>query len=97
MSTIQLTRCFNHHHREASAKCPACSKFYCRECVTEHDEKILCTSCLRQAVQTPFPKKKDRSDWLILILFPCSFVILWYLFFLVGRIMAAVPNRLHGW
>ncbi len=41
-------RCFNHAGREAAARCPGCRRFYCRECVTEHDGRVLCAECLRR-------------------------------------------------
>lgn len=39
-------RCWTHAGREAVSRCPECRRFYCRECVTEHDGKMLCVQCL---------------------------------------------------
>src|SRR6185295_1756171 len=39
-------RCWNHEAREAVCRCPGCGRSYCRECVTEHDARLLCRSCL---------------------------------------------------
>lgn len=39
-------RCFNHVQRAAAARCPACKRYFCRECVTEHKGKVLCCACL---------------------------------------------------
>lgn len=33
------------------ARCPECRRFFCRECVTEHDDQLLCASCLRKAAE----------------------------------------------
>ena len=41
-------RCFNHATREAVARCPECHHFFCRECITEHDDRVLCTGCLKK-------------------------------------------------
>ena len=41
-------RCRNHISREAVCRCPSCGRFYCRECVTEHDERLTCSTCLRR-------------------------------------------------
>lgn len=39
-------RCWAHAQREAVSRCPECRRFYCRECVTEHDGRLLCVGCL---------------------------------------------------
>lgn len=44
--SIAHQRCWNHAAREASCRCPACKHFFCRECVTEHDTRLLCASCV---------------------------------------------------
>ena len=57
MSDLARQQCFYHPGREAVVRCPGCRRDYCRECVTEHDDRYLCTSCLRLqaagAVRTP--------------------------------------------
>jgi hypothetical protein len=39
-------RCWNHDTREAVCRCPECGRSFCRECVTEHEARLLCASCL---------------------------------------------------
>jgi len=39
-------RCWNHEAREAACRCPACGRAYCRECVSEHEGRLLCAVCL---------------------------------------------------
>jgi len=39
-------RCLRHPEREAVARCPECRRAYCRECVTEHDGRMLCAACI---------------------------------------------------
>ena len=46
MAAVALQRCLHHGEREAIARCPECGSFFCRECITEHDERVLCASCL---------------------------------------------------
>ncbi len=53
-------KCYNHASREAVARCPQCSNFFCRECITEHDDVIMCASCLEKAGKTT----KQRSPFL---------------------------------
>jgi len=49
MSDLARQQCFNHPGREAIVRCPSCRRDYCRECVTEHDDRYLCSACLRLA------------------------------------------------
>ena len=39
-------RCWNHERREAVCRCPECGRSFCRECVTEHEARLLCAACL---------------------------------------------------
>ena len=49
MTPLAQQHCLNHPAREAAAQCPQCRHFFCRECITEHDDRILCAVCLRLA------------------------------------------------
>src|SRR5436190_23739851 len=49
-------RCWNHEAREAVCRCPECGRSYCRECVTEHEARLLCAACLRKAVAAGRPR-----------------------------------------
>jgi hypothetical protein len=53
---VSEQRCRNHAVRTAAGRCPGCHFFYCRECITEHDGRMLCAAC----VQKQF--LKDASD-----------------------------------
>jgi len=44
-------RCWNHEAREAVCRCLQCGRSFCRECVTEHESRLLCAACLRSAAQ----------------------------------------------
>ena len=48
MSDLARQQCFRHPGREAVVRCPSCRRDFCRECVTEHDERYLCSSCLAE-------------------------------------------------
>src|SRR4051794_20651456 len=45
---ISSARCLNHAGRGAAARCLACGKSFCRECVTEHEGRLTCAVCLRK-------------------------------------------------
>jgi hypothetical protein len=57
MQNLLLQRCFNHGMREAAARCPECGRFYCRECITEHDDRVLCSACLKKLARAPLAKR----------------------------------------
>jgi hypothetical protein len=49
-------RCLFHPLREAAARCPHCGGTFCRECVTDEDDKLACPPCLRRTTRPPAPK-----------------------------------------
>ena len=57
---IARERCRNHEHREAACRCPECRGYFCRECVTEHDGRLLCTNCLA-ALEHPAARRRGRG------------------------------------
>ncbi len=97
MSDLVLQRCFNHSMREAVARCPACSRFYCRECITEHEGKMLCATCLSQTSQTAV-KRRGKIFINMLgqaVLFGSGFVLVWKFFHLLGRMLLMLPSSFH--
>ena len=60
-SPLASARCFKHLSREAVARCPECSKFYCRECVTEHEGRMMCRSCLDALLQEDEKTKREGA------------------------------------
>jgi hypothetical protein len=58
--------CYHHPDRLAAAKCLECSRSYCRECVTEHQGRLICAACLRKSA----PAAVARRNWLRPLLFP---------------------------
>jgi hypothetical protein len=65
MMAIAQERCFRHDLREAAGRCPSCRRYYCRECLTELDHRLLCVPCLAklQAPQYAAVKRKWRFDY----------------------------------
>jgi hypothetical protein len=62
MTDLARQQCFNHPGREAIVRCPSCGRDYCRECVTEHDDRYLCSNCLRlQAAKDARPQRRFRT------------------------------------
>lgn len=55
-AVLRHARCLFHPLREAAARCPHCGGTFCRECVTDEDEKLSCPPCLRRMTRPPAPK-----------------------------------------
>ncbi len=95
MTEIEVLKCLNHPEREAVARCPSCLRFFCRECITEYSGKVLCSSCLRKAhdAQT----RLSARSWLSCgTAAAAGFMMLWLIFYSVGRILASIPQQTHG-
>ncbi len=96
MEVLTQKGCYHHPKREAVARCPECRHFFCRECVTEHDDRMLCSRCLDQ--QTTAASIRTRR-WGRVLATPMQglvgFLLLWYLFFLLGQTLLAVPHTFH--
>ena len=98
MATVALQRCLHHGEREAIARCPECGSFFCRECITEHDEHIICASCLARITRPAAPKARFR---LVAALRPWAaafsgIVVAWLFFYFIGRLLVAVPSDFHA-
>ncbi len=94
MAVLRQQRCHNHLGREAVARCPSCGNFFCRECITEHDERILCAACLKR--QTA-PKERRRNRVPVGRMFGvlCGILAGWMYFYLIARVLVATPTKYH--
>lgn len=88
-------KCRRHGSREAVALCPECHFFYCRECVTEHEDKVICSDCL-QKLTAASGKRSNVLRWGFRAL--GSFVglfLIWFLIYGLGRMLLAIPSDFH--
>ena len=95
MPGLTQQRCFNHLLREAVARCPECRQYYCRECVTEHDDRVICAACLKKSAVTA---TAARRGWRVagrLILFIAGCVSIWMFFYFIGQTLLSLPNTFH--
>lgn len=95
MGSLTLTRCFNHGQREAVARCPSCRRHYCRECVTEHDHKLLCASCIAALSSTSEIQQQRRWPIIPALQLSASVFVLWIAFFTVGQALLSIPAEFH--
>lgn len=97
MAALASQRCLNHFDREAIARCMECRGFFCRECITEHDGRILCRSCLLASVA---PARKARGPVLSGLALPATaavvgIVVAWFCFYNIGRGLLSAPSDFH--
>ena len=95
MSDIASRRCFNHPEREAAVMCPECKKDFCRECVTEHDDRMLCARCLQKLLKKPFIKRFRLRYLLRIGQCLMGFLIAWLVFYYLGEMLLSIPTSFH--
>jgi hypothetical protein len=98
MSSLALQRCWNHSAREAVARCPECGRSFCRECVVEHEDRIICSGCLAKITSAA---EKPARTWSFrpVLRFAAAFsgiIVAWFIYFGVGRALLAIPDQSHA-
>ncbi len=90
-------RCVRHEEREAVARCVDCGGGFCRECITEHENRLYCAPCFarRTAPATPKPARRSWSGLRPLLLGAGSVFCLVLGFYLLGRVLASIPSDFH--
>lgn len=94
MTAFAQQRCFVHPAREAVARCLECQRAFCRECVVDHESRLLCAACI---ARLHAPKARGRG--VLRRAFPAAAVLVtlllcWILFYMAGRVlMLSEPAR----
>lgn len=97
MTTAPLAnaRCAHHRDREAAARCPSCGKFFCRECITEHAGRVLCSTCLVAQAGGSKPRRSFlRPAWVALQLL-AGFLAAFAFFYFCAQILVLIPDSMH--
>ena len=93
---LAKTLCAIHPARPASARCPNCRKFYCSECITEHEGKMSCASCLRLSMESvPESKRKLRLPIAPLVQLVLAIAVCWVVFYFFAQFLVDVPDNFH--
>ena len=93
---LSQQRCYHHREREAVVRCPECGRYYCRECVTEHDQRMLCSACLVQWKQgRPLVVGPWLGRLILVAQGSLGFLLIWYAFYLIGLMLLAIPDAFH--
>ena len=95
---VAAEKCWNHYEREAVARCPECGHPYCRECVVEHDDRLICAGCLARLTS---PLTKARRQWSFrplgrVVGMVLGLLVTWFIFFSIGRMLLSIPDRFHA-
>ncbi len=93
-STIHQ-RCFYHESREAACRCPICRRYFCRECVTEHDDRLLCVECLKTIVAGQAAPRGGVRRVLRGLLPVAGILMAWLFFYFIGRTLLLIPAAVH--
>ena len=95
MQTLAHQRCFNHAFREAVARCPECKQYFCRECITEHEDRVLCSVCLKKRTQQPLTQRRVFARIFQVARCGLGILVAWYFFFLIGESLLKLPDSFH--
>lgn len=91
MIALASRRCHLHRGREAAARCPPCGRFFCRECVTEHDGRLLCAACLERAGEDGGARRGPMETILAAGELALGTFLIWALFYRLGRLLMTIP------
>lgn len=92
---LHARRCVRHPAREAAARCPSCSEFFCRECVVEHDGKLLCASCLARAAVAQERRQQRLATLRRTLETAAALLALWIVFYAGGAVLLKIPPTFH--
>ena len=85
--------CWNHESREAVCKCLNCGRSYCRECVTEHQGRLLCASCLNLSLAKHSAGVGVFRKMAPAILIAAGLLIAWLAFWGFGEVVIGLFRR----
>ena len=88
-------RCFHHPLREAASRCPNCRRYFCRECVTEHEDRVICADCLKKLAGSQAVRSVSLGRLLRGLLPLAGLLIAWLCFYAVGRTLLLIPVSVH--
>lgn len=99
---VSARMCAIHPAREAVARCPSCSAFYCRECITEHDYRMICAGCLAALLEGKgeVEKKGGRAGLggpaITLVQVVVGVMVVWFVCFTMAELLREMPPDLHS-
>ena len=95
MHDLAHQRCINHKFREAVARCPECRRYFCRECVTEHEDRVLCAACLGGKIDAGAAGLSPIGLLTRIIHLLLGGMFLWIFFYYLGQVLLSLPSSFH--
>jgi hypothetical protein len=96
MAGIELQqRCWNHEAREAASRCPACGRSYCRECVSEHEGRLLCAACLSGVTGGRGAGAGRVGKLAAAAMIAAAILLAWLTYWVAGESVMAVIRRMQ--
>jgi hypothetical protein len=95
MNDLARQVCLNHASREAAARCPECGQFYCRECVTEHDGRVICALCLKRLAGEGQRKHRGIGRLGRVAGALLGVAAAWAFFYWTGQALLRIPAEYH--
>jgi len=93
---LSARRCFNHVEREAVACCPECRRFFCRECISEHQGRVICARCLAtMATGSAVRSRSWKGALLWMMLVAAGLLLCWTWFYYLGSVLLSIPSSFH--
>ncbi|HVU38793.1 MAG TPA: hypothetical protein VHC95_10695 [Opitutales bacterium] len=96
MSSLLHQRCFNHASREAVARCPSCGHFFCRECITEHDDRVICAACLVKITQAAPARRRVLAALRRGACAALGVLVAWFFFYALAQVLLQTPTPTHS-
>lgn len=93
--------CGIHPTREAVARCPSCEGYFCRECITEHDFRMICAGCLAELLDGGGEEKTKSGvgiagPVLSVLQVAAGVVVVWFVCFTLAELLRELPPELHS-
>lgn len=95
MESLSQKHCLHHALREAVARCPECKQFYCRECITEHDDRVICAGCLKKITKVVAGKKYNLAGLGRVALGVFGILTAWLFFYWIALGLVSIPAKFH--
>ncbi|MCD4819929.1 MAG: rhomboid family protein [Candidatus Cloacimonetes bacterium] len=96
MSKLSQVRCHNHIDREAVSLCKHCHNYFCRECISDYDDKMLCKSCIDKLISNNNLKRKKKLNFKQYLAVIFSSLLLWFIFYSSGNILISISDLLSS-
>src|SRR3954471_10181065 len=86
-------RCANHELREAVCRCPQCRRSLCRECVTDHEGRLVCAACLRISTRSAAAPRRGSRHTKEIGMALAGVLLAWAMFFGAAQSLITITER----